>query len=215
MTRTLTPLTDDQLAAIAWADPTETTAALARRIAAPYFTVHQARRRFNRDGGWFCALARSTCPECGRPLLSSAANPRDVHHACEAARAARWSRERRAAGRPGSKSTPYVRAWRERNPQRHAAIRDREKARLRAEWPDRPEPERDAALAKVHAADQRDYPLTRDRADRAGAPWTADEDAQILDRLDDPARDVALDLGRSLWAVRTRRKLLRRRQPRE
>lgn len=38
-------LTDEQLAAIAWADPSETTSALAQRIAVSYNTVYNARRR--------------------------------------------------------------------------------------------------------------------------------------------------------------------------
>lgn len=63
---------------------------------------------------------------------------------------------------------------------------------------------------KVHAADQRDYPLTLDEATNSGDRWSADDDAYVLDHLRDPAREVALELGRTLWAVRNRRVTLRK-----
>lgn len=67
-----------------------------------------------------------------------------------------------------------------------------------------------ATLGGIPAASRRDYPITRDEAERAGSPWDGDEDAVILVHLDEPARDVALALGRTLWAVRHRRMRLRR-----
>jgi len=82
-------LSDEHLTAIAWAEPSETTAALARRLGAAYHAVYRARRRLRVAGGWWCALALSTCTECGRPLLFNAHTvPRQVHPACERARVA-------------------------------------------------------------------------------------------------------------------------------
>lgn len=81
MPRTWTPLTDEQLAAIAWADPAETTAALARRIAAVPGVVTAARQRMVLAGGWWCRLVHTTCRHCHQPLLAENTN-RTVHRAC-------------------------------------------------------------------------------------------------------------------------------------
>lgn len=206
----LIPLTDDQLAAIAWADPGETTADVARRLDAPYFTVAHARRRAAGPFGWHCPLVVKPCAECGKPLLASRTIQRAAHAACQRARVNRQRRERRAAGLIPA-STPYVRSWRDRNPERAAMLRERELAHMNAQWPDLPPETKAGLLARVHAADARDQPLTLMFATNSGAPWSEEEDRVVLARMDDPSREVALALGRTLWAVRHRRVILRRR----
>jgi len=119
-------------------------------------------------------------------------------------------RQYRREGR-AQKSTLYVRRWREEHPAELATEREREKVRQRERWPERPEEERAALLDRLHAADRRDATFTREEAEHAGTPWDADEDAYVLAHLREPAREVALQLGRSLWAVRNRRVALRRR----
>src|SRR3954463_9663452 len=66
------PLSDDQYAAIAWADPSESAVALSRRLGVDVNTVRANRRRIARAGGWWCALVLLTCAECGMPLLTNA-----------------------------------------------------------------------------------------------------------------------------------------------
>ncbi len=190
-------LSDEHLSAIAWAEPSETTAALARRLGTTYDAVYRARRRLRAAGGWWCALALSTCIGCGRPLLSNAHTvPRQVHTSCERTRRARYRQRYRSEGRPSALSTPYVRAWRQRHPER---------------WPSLPAEVRAAALAKLNAAKARDQALTRAHADRAFRRWSADEDALVLARSEVADRELALELGRTLIAVHDRRYLLRQR----
>lgn len=50
-------------------------------------------------------------------------------------------------------------------------------------------------------AKRRDYPIPRDEAGHIAGPWDADEDAYVLTRPHEPARDAALTLGRTLWAT--------------
>jgi hypothetical protein len=209
MDRVLRPLTPDELAELAAASPTAIAAELARRLGRPYFTVNHALKRIRRAGGWFVPLVWRTCTECGRPVASPRRRPqRRAHVGCRRARDARHSRERRAAGL--DRSTPYVRRWREAHAAELAAMRERDKARMRERWPDLPPELQVASLDKVHAADRRDYRRTLDRAERSGADWTGDEDRYVLDHPKTPAREVALALGRTLWAVRNRRVRLRR-----
>jgi hypothetical protein len=184
-----TVLTDDQLAAIAWADPRETTAALARRLAAPSGPVYTARRRMRRAGGWWCPLRLVPCTECGLPLLVNVAtHPRTNHPACERAR------ERR----------------RQRTPAAVLAASERDRRRR-----DR-DPERVITLfAAWKTIAQQELAFTQERATQAGAPWTAEEDEELLRRPQEPTRQVALDLGRSTSAVFARRHRLRRRQDTE
>lgn len=179
-----TILTDEQLAAIAWADPHETTAVLARRLAAPYDPVYRVRRRMRRAGGWWCPLRLVTCTECGQPLLANAAtHPRTNHPACERAR------ERRRQQTPAA-----VLASSERDRRR----RDRDPDRVAATF----------AYWKVVALQE--LAFTQERATHAGAPWTEDEDEELLRRPQEPTREIALDLGRSTGAVFARRHRLRR-----
>jgi hypothetical protein len=205
-------LSDEQLAAIAWAEPTERTADLARRIGAPYHRVYKARRHMATAGGWWCDLARSTCTECGQPLLFNAHTvPRQVHTACERARAARYLRRYRREGRPSTLSTPYVRTWRQQHPERYAAILQRARERARERWPTLPAEVRAAALAPLSESKARDQALTRAHADRALSRWSADEDELVLADSEAADRELALELGRSLYAVHMRRHYLRKR----
>jgi len=207
MARTLVPLTDAQLAAIAAALDDVTATELARQLRAPYFTVAAARQRIRREG-WVCHLYPAVCTVCGGILLHGPQR-RLIHRQCEPAANAARQRQYRRDGR-AQKSTPYVRRWREEHPDELATEREREKARQRERWPERPEEERAALLGRLHGADRRDAALTTDAAEHSGEPWDAEEDAYVLDHLHEPAREVALILGRSLWAVRNRRVVLRR-----
>jgi hypothetical protein len=179
-----TVLTDDHLAAIAWADPGERTAALARRLGAAYTPVYTARRRMRQAGGRWCPLRRVICTECGQPLLANATtHPRTNHPGCERAR------ERRRQQTPAAvlASSERDRRRRERDPARVVA--------LFAAW-------------KIIA--RQELAFTQERATQAGALWTEEEDEEVLRRSDAPARAIALDLGRSTSAVFARRHRLRR-----
>src|SRR6266516_1791180 len=178
MARVLRPLTLDDLAELASAPPTATSAELARRLGRPYFTVNHALKRIRRAGGWLVPLVWLKCTECGRPVASPRRRPqRRAHVFCRRARSARYSRERREGGL--QRSTPYVRRWREAHPAESAAAREREKAHMRGRWPDLPPELQEASLGKVHAADRRDYSVTLERADRSGAGWTDDDDCYV------------------------------------
>lgn len=203
-------LGNDDLAALAFAANNVTTAALARQLDKPYFTVAHARQKLRRDGGWLCRLVWLACTECGQPLASATAPKRTAHPWCEASRGARFSRERRSRRAPGSLSTPYVAQWRREHPDRNRALREHDKARMRAQWPALSLKEQEALLDRLHAADRRDYPITLNEAAASHQPWTTEEDQYVLAHLRDPAREVALTLGRTLWAVRGRRVRLRR-----
>jgi hypothetical protein len=72
--------------------------------------------------------------------------------------------------------------------------------------------ERRAALfAKWRATGRRDYEITLAVADQRGVPWAEDDDRYILANPEQPARELGLALGRTLWAVYRRRRKLRRR----
>src|SRR5690606_1959998 len=105
---------DATLQAIALAPESETTAALARRLGVPVDTAYKARRRIRRDG-WACVLTWVACSECGEPACGPPQT--GMHLACRPDAAARRQRARRADN-PGL-STPYVRTWRERHPERN------------------------------------------------------------------------------------------------
>ena len=67
------------------------------------------------------------------------------------------------------------------------------------------------AVARVLESEQLRYAETVQAATNTDAPWTEDEDRVILERAGDPAYEVALTLGRTLWAVLHRRSRLRKR----
>ena len=196
------------IAATVAEDPTATAAELARCLARPYFTVAVATRKIRQADGWYTPVLWGTCAECGEPLLMAKAHPRKVHVHCEHARLLQRARRQREK-QPG-KSTPYARRWKEQHPEAVAAMREQEKAQKREEWPTLPEGERAAMLAKLHRADRRDYPITLELASARGDRWDPDEDQYILEHQHEPARDVALHLGRTLWGVRGRKVRLRK-----
>jgi len=181
---------------------------LAGELNRPYSTVAAARRRLARSS-WACPHAREICTECGCPVGGPDRHPhRTVHVACEPARAARLRRQY-CKVRP-SQSTEYVANWRRRNPERVAEFREREKARMRQAWPEMPAERRAELLDRAHEADQDGYAITLARADSSGKFWTEDEDRYLFEHPREPARDIGLKLGRTLWAVRSRRMRLRR-----
>ena len=179
---------------------------LARQLGRNYWTVVHAVRQIL-AGKFRCQLTWTPCSECGDLIAGPAG--RTAHPECKRKRIVRQARERRK--RLPGQSTPYVAQYRKRNPDAAQLLREQEKTKRRELWPDLPLTIRQAQLAKVHQADARDYPVTLARASARGSRWTADEDAIVLKRLGDPARDVALQLGRTLWAVRGRRVRLRSR----
>ncbi len=163
-------LSDRDLAALAAAilSGRASAAELAQQLGKPYFTVAQALRKLRREGGWHTRLTWTTCTECARPLCHGPQR-RAAHAGCERARAARYSRERRQE-QPGQ-STPYVRAWRERNPARLAVMRASEKVAQRNRYYQLPEPVRETGLGRVHAIDRRDFEATLELAEQRGQRW--------------------------------------------
>ena len=204
--RKLRLLSPEELQQIAWRLD-EPAAAVARELGLDYWAVAYHHRRMRRAGGWVCELHWTTCAVCGRPLCYGE-RPRKVHVHCERRRVVERSRERRERN-PGQ-STPYVRRYREEHPEKLVEHRRKGLDYARARFEALPPELKAASLAKAHEADRRDQPLTAELAEASGSPWTADEDQYVLDHLLEPARDVALALGRTLWAVRNRRAHLRR-----
>jgi hypothetical protein len=158
-------LFDVQMAIIAAADSSISTAALAASLGKPYFTVAHARQRMRRMGGWLCEVRVVACAECG------------AHPGCEAARAARSSRARRGCGPCGLSSLP--RCGRLRSP---------------------------SCMRPMHATTPSRWSGQTTRV--PGGPSLRIQ--YILEHAKTPAREVALALGRTLWAVRGRRVHLRR-----
>jgi len=147
-----------------------TAAELGRQLQAPYSTVAATRKRIRRDG-WIYGLEARSRVVCGGPLLCGTSSQRHrVHRGYEPAANATRQRQYRREGR-AQKSTPYVRRWREEHPDELAMEREREKARQRKRWPERPEEERAALLGRPHGADRRDAALTRAEADQSSEPW--------------------------------------------
>jgi transposase len=61
-------------------------------------------------------------------------------------------------------------------------------------------------------SEQRRYAETLQAATNRDAPWTEKEDIVLMELTDSPAHELALILGRTLWAVRHRRSRLRKRE---
>jgi hypothetical protein len=173
-------LTDHDLASIAWSDPCDTTVAIAERLQKPYDAVVQARRRLQRKG-YACELFWRRCDVCGENFAASSSR-QIMHVRCRASRAA------------------------ERQRRRWPSIAEREALRFQR----LPASEQALALERVHIATSRDQHLTVSYADRRGVAWSASEDEYVLTHLKSPARDVALALQRTLWAVKGRRRDLRK-----
>ena len=67
------------------------------------------------------------------------------------------------------------------------------------------------ALASGPGSEQLRYWETVQAATKRDAPWTPEEDIVLMELADSPAHELALILGRTLWAVRHRRSRLRKR----
>jgi hypothetical protein len=189
----------EDLAAIAAAPPTATPAELARLLGLPREPVGWHFRRFRRAGGWYCELKLPPCTECGEPVIGPP--KRITHPSCIPARKARWVREKR---RCVIATAP---------PDVLEARRERERALASRYFGGLPADRRAALFARWHATGQRDYEITLAVADQRGAPWDEDDDRYILANMKQPGRELALALGRTLWAVYRRRRKLRGRFP--
>lgn len=190
-------------------------AALAARLGINPAGVEWNLRRMRKRGGWYTPLLLVPCVECGLTLAGPPGA--SSHRTCTSRVApARRRRERRASGEtPPGASTPYVRRWRQARPDAAAVLREREKAVAREQYHALPGSAQAAIVEKAHEHDRTAYPITLDAAWRRGDDWTEDEDRYVLEHPKMPARDVGLHLGRTLWAVRSRRVLLRRRPARQ
>ena len=191
-------LTVGDLAAIASAPPTATPVELARRLGKPADLIGRQLRRMRQAGGWYSVLRLPPCTVCGQTVVGPP--KRITHVACVPARQARWARDKR--GRLKTESTPEALAER-RARERAAALRT-----YRALSPER----RAAWFARAKATQRRDYAITREVADAHRQRWTDDAEHDVLDTLDQPAREVGLALGRTSRAVDQRRAVLRERQ---
>lgn len=183
------------LAMIAAAAPTATPVQLARELGVPAYLVGWHLRRFRQRGGWYSDLKLPPCTECDQPVVGP---PKQITHiACLPARKARWVREKRH--RFHAEAPSDAREAQRRRELQHAT-------RYFHALP----PERKAALfEKWQATVLRDYEITREVADSNKAPWTEDDDCYLLANEKQAARELALALGRTSWAVYRRRSRLR------
>jgi hypothetical protein len=187
-------------------DPYPNMTKLASHLHKKYETVVHAIWRIRERGGWYTHIEWGACLECGQVMIL---RPGQKFHAeCVHLRILKKARERRKK-HPGS-STPYARKWKQEHPREAALLRQKELEKVKQEWPNRPEEERKTLLEKAHKADKRDYLITFELADARGGEYTSDEDQYILDHWHIPAREIALELGRTLWGIRARRVFLRR-----
>src|SRR4051794_16483645 len=145
------PLADEQYAAVAWADPSESTVVLCRHLGVEYETVRLDRERMARAGGWGCDLVVLIYPACNHPLLVAArqigANQRRRHPDFQQTPLARHTRDRvrRVAGQRRQRTRAVMRATSQRDLPRtepspfrdHVPWAPDEEARLR-ERMDRP-----------------------------------------------------------------------------
>lgn len=213
---TLDRLSDDELAAIAWADDAIPTAEIARRLGTGYHTVYAARRRIREAGGWRCPLQTVACAHCDAPLLTSAApgHARTVHVGCRPAfdrERQRRNLQRLEGARPG---TLYARVkrFRAKHPdaaralqqRAQAATRERRRAVLRAD-PERAAPVFVALKERLLAAQQESVA----RADQRGARWSAEDDRRVAEAPDETLPALAAELRRTVYAVNHRRYRLR------
>lgn len=201
-------LTEDQIQAIFDAPTDEATPDLATRLNAEYFTVNSQRRRLYK-GEWRCLVYFLPCSVCGGMLIARN-RTHTTHPVCIAARENARSRQYRAEGKVPS-STSYVAKWRAEHPDRVHELREQDKARMRREWREKPPEERADDLAKAHESDVWGQERTRDRAYNTGAEWPAEDDAWLIEHNHLSARAIALTLSRTLYSVKARRVLLRKR----
>jgi hypothetical protein len=153
---------------------------------AAYPAVSKAVHRIREAGGWYSQLVWTTCRECGEDLAVPAkGRHRVVHKACEGSRR---NREKDVYGR---KHPDKVKGWKLKWKELHPEL----------EVP---------RLTDLHAADDRDQPMTLLYADAHGDPWLDDDDKYLMEHAKQLDRDTAIDLGRSLHAVRRRKYQLRK-----
>jgi hypothetical protein len=76
-------------------------------------------------------------------------------------------------------------------------------------------PEREAAIARAHEHERQGQDRTRGQDFRRHQRWTPEEDEAIQLTDAPPDHELALELGRTLKAVRTRRYILRRHAARD
>jgi hypothetical protein len=138
-------LTDGQERAILDSPAGESTAALARRIGAPYPATYRLRSLIQR-GQWSCALTMRTCDTCGQPLLiPPQSHGQRRHRACVTER----NRQRQQQLRHGNecfRAEIYERA-RKRQDELQEATRNLDHASYRRWTPD------DDAYLWEHRAD--------------------------------------------------------------
>ncbi len=182
-------LPDHQLVAIAWADDTVSAVELAKMLGLPWERVRKVRRRIKRAGHWSCPLIWSVCPVCDEALASGPRPHRRIMHP-------RCAKQREAERRT-------------RHPGRRREQQARARAKRRVAFQALPAEERAARLAALTADNQRDHARTLPHVTQTGRPWSEADDALLIARAGDPDREVAIALGRTLWAVRTRKMRLR------
>lgn len=119
---------------------------------------------------------------------------------CEACREAKGEYNRRYYAENREAFNEHKRRYRAEN---REAVRER-KRRYRAENLEA-ERERDRRGNARVAQKQR---FSAERATRSGLPWTPEEDARIMEPCDDRLM-LALGMGRSIWAITSRRHELR------
>ena len=90
--------------------------------------------------------------------------------------------------------------------------RARENARKRRAYARWTPAQRAASWARAHAADRRDERIAREAARHLGERWTLEDEAYVLSHPRAAARDLALALGRTVWAVKARGRVLRERR---
>jgi hypothetical protein len=184
------PLTDQLRAAIAWADPQIPHGRLAELLGVTYAQVRFTRRRVWRDG-LVCRIYWVTCTHCGG-LIAAASWATRYHPTCLAAAI---DRDDLAAT-----SGPVI--------EHESGTASTAQQRYYQNHPDR---------ARIHVQRQLSRDATQQRVTAAAAsrsyePWTADEDAQVIECAGRAQLEhVALTIGRTFISVRNRRDVLRAR----
>ena len=197
-------LTDHQLWEIVSSPSTLSHRQVAELVGAEPSTVAYARRR-----PWICRVAYRRCAGCGQTVTvrdSGRNNDTAYHDACRKKVHNRTRRERRAQGLIPP-STPYVKAWRERNPLKSRIARDREREsakQRRTPW------DVEDAIQQIRDYDEEASITARARATRRRQPWSAYEDEYLLEHIDETAASLAEEMGRTLHAIRSRKTHLRK-----
>ena len=210
MSRTLTPLTDEQMAILVDLADDHTRAEIAQALSASYFAVHKAVQRV-RARDWAVRLVYVACAVCGRPVVSATTARRKVCVSSDCRRLRINARARRRGEDHPGQSTPYVRAWRGRNPGKVLAARIRETDRWRGKphvlTPEQKQRHNAVANRGQKAKNER----TRELADNHGQAWSSDDDQYIVDHQIETNTALAYTLGRTAHAVHHRRTFLRKR----